>query len=306
MAGHPFSLEHVFGISMPQYYMEKYPHMAHMVHKHQPHLLPVDNYVEPPMAMYHPMKVYDHPKSGYPKPVHGATLEEIFGVHTIYHPAIKPAYHPPKPEYKPPKPEYHPPKPEYNPPKPEYHPPKPEYHPPKPEYHPPKPEYHPPKPEYHAPEPAYHPPKPAYHPPVHSKSLEDVFGLNPKIYATPVPSYESPPPLKYVTPAPLYEAPTTYKPKMPEYVEKPHPTYKSLPDPGFVLHYLPYQSYKPVHAETLAHPPPVPHHPHAAHMLVPGTHVLPDLLPHNPHPEVKSLHDPFRGARQKRSPQTKG
>jgi len=330
MAGHPFSLEAVFGIGMPMYYMKKYPHMAHMMH-HGHHLEhPIDNYVEPAKPAYKPVKVYDHPTSGYAKPAHGATLEEIFGVHTSYHSPKpeyhppKPAYHPPKPEYHPPKPEYHPPKPEYHPPKPEYHPlkpeyhppkpayhpPKPEYHPPKPEYHPPKPEYHPPKPEYHLPKPEYHPPKPEYHPTKpayhphppgygvpqpHGGSLEAVFGLAPT---------------SYVTPAPHYDVPTTYKPKMPDYMGH-HPHSKSLPphpDPGYVLHYLPYDNYQPVHQESIAHPPPVPHHPHAAHMLVPGTHVLPqpDLLPHNPHnahPEVKSL-DPFRGARKKRSPQS--
>eukprot|EP00090_Calanus_glacialis_P002870 TRINITY_DN12111_c0_g1_i5.p1 TRINITY_DN12111_c0_g1~~TRINITY_DN12111_c0_g1_i5.p1 ORF type:complete len:786 (-),score=129.26 TRINITY_DN12111_c0_g1_i5:897-3026(-) len=360
MAGHPFSLEAVFGIGMPMYYMTKYPHMAHMMHHGHHHDHPIDNYVEPTKPAYKPVKVYDHPTSGYAKPAHGATLEEIFGVKTAYHsptkPAYhapkpeyhppKPAYHPPKPEYHPPKPEYHPPKPAYHPPKPAYHPPKPAYHPPKPEYHPPKPEYHPPKPEYHPPKPEYHPPKPAYHPPKpayhphppgygvpqpHAGSLEAVFGLTPT---------------SYVTPAPHYDIPTTYKPKMPDYIEHHQPHSKGLPplhsDPGYVLHYLPYDNYQPVHQETIAHPPPVPHHPEAAHMLVPGTHVLPqptllphpelpphpsllpqqhnvrpphpnllpqpDLLPHNPHnahPHVKSLSfDPFRGARQKRSPQS--
>merc|ERR1712106_93592 len=273
MAGHPFSLEAVFGIGMPMYYMKKYPHMAHMMHHEHHH--PIDNYVEPAKPAYKPVKVYDHPTSGYAKPAHGASLEEIFGVHTAYH----------------------------SPPKPEYHPPKPAYHPPKPVYHPPKPEYHPPPPGYGVPQPhagsleavfglgptSYVTPQP------HAGSLEAVFGLGPT---------------SYVTPAPHYDVPTTYKPKMPDYIEH-HPHSKSLPpihDPGYVLHYLPYDNYQPVHKESIAHPPPVPHHPHAAHMLVPGTHVLPqpDLLPHNPHnahPEVKSL-DPFRGARKKRSPQS--
>merc|ERR1711892_1594321 len=94
MAGHPFSLEAVFGIGMPMYYMKKYPHMAHMMH-HGHHLdHPIDNYVEPAKPAYKPVKVYDHPTSGYAKPAHGATLEEIFGVHTTYHNPPKPEYHP--------------------------------------------------------------------------------------------------------------------------------------------------------------------------------------------------------------------
>merc|ERR1740123_301314 len=130
-AGHPFSLEQVFGIGMPGYYMKKYPHMAHMMH-HGHHLAhPVDNYVEPkpayhepkpayhePKPAYHPPKVYDHPKSGYNKPAHGASLEEIFGVHTAYHPHPKPAYHEPAPAYHPPEPAYHPPQPAYAAPQP--------------------------------------------------------------------------------------------------------------------------------------------------------------------------------------------
>ena len=78
-----------------------------------------------------------------------------------------------------------------------------------------------------------------------------------------------------------------------------------LHTPGYVMHYLPYDNYVPVHAETLANPPPVPHHPGAAHQLVPGTHILPETnflpLP-APHPEVRSL----RGARVRRSPQPQG
>merc|ERR1712154_390886 len=58
-------------------------------------------------------------------------------------------------------------------------------------------------------------------------------------------------------------------------------------DPGYVLHYLPYDNYQPVHPESLAHPAPVPHHPHAAHMLVPGTHVPPvPLLGVSPTPHL--------------------
>jgi len=387
MIGHPFSLEHIFALPMPKFYQEKYPHMAHLMNHIHEHEHKVEEYVEP-KPDYIPPKVYDHPVSGYPKPAHGASLEEIFGVHTRYHPAIvkpdyhppdpyemkkllppslnyiepephpkpeykapKPDYHPPKPEYHAPKPEYHPPKPEYHPPKPEfhlpkpeyhapkpdYHPPKPDYHPPKPDYHPPKPEYHPPKPdyhapkpeyhppkpefhlpkpEYHAPEPEYHPPKPEYHapkpeyhapkpeyhppkpeyhgkhgyaPPYNGGSLEEIFGLghhaHSEVYVTPRPSYQ----------VPDYH-PTTYKPKMPEYLNK---DIKSLPDPGYVLHYLPYEDYEPHHSESLAHPPPVVHHTGAAHILVPGTHPLPA------HPHVKSL-DPFHGARVKRSPTDSG
>ena len=94
---------------------------------------------------------------------------------------------------------------------------------------------------------------------------------------------------------------------MPEYVNK---DYKSLPDPGYVLHYLPYADYQPIHQESIDHPPPVPHHPGAAHILVPGTHPLPPHplppLPHHPdHPEVKSLAR-FHGARVKRSPTAAG
>ena len=325
MAGHPFSLEHVFGIPMPNYYMEKYPHMAQSIHHPDHHV--VDTYAEP-APFYDPPKVYDHPVSGYPKPEHGASLEEIFGVPTKYHPVVKPSYHEPehhiitvmhppelkyvepKPEYHAPKPEYHAPKPEYHAPKPEYHIPKPEYHAPKPEYHAPKPEYHAPKPEYHAPKPEYHVPKPEYHapkpeyhapepvyhesghgyaPPHNGGSLEEIFGIG----SHPLPSV-------YVTPKPDYY-PTTYKPKMPEYVNK---DYKSLPDPGYVLHYLPYDDYQPHHQKSIDHPPPVPHHPGAAHILVPGNHPLPppDLFPSplSAHPDVKSL-TLFRGARVKRS-----
>ena len=41
---HPFSLEAVFGIGVPKYYMKKYPHMVHIMHhghhdhqNHHPH-----------------------------------------------------------------------------------------------------------------------------------------------------------------------------------------------------------------------------------------------------------------------------
>ena len=59
---------------------------------------------------------------------------------------------------------------------------------------------------------------------------------------------------------------------MPEYKAK-HPHSKGLrplhSDPGYVLHYRPYDSYKTVHEKSIAHPPPVSHHPEAAHMLLP-------------------------------------
>ena len=254
MAGHPFSLEAVFNLDMPLYYMQKYPHMAHLMHHghhevhhpahHEVHhpvhhdIHPVHHAVHPvhhevhPVhhEVHHPAPAYKNPASGYAKPAHGASLEEIFGIHTAYHPAPKQAYHEPKPAY----------------------------HEPAPVYHEPAPVYHEPKPAYHEPAPVYHEPKPKYG----HGSLEAVFGLAPS---------------SYVTPVPHYDVPTTYKPKMPDYLHQ-HPHAKSLPaphDPGYVLHYLPYENYQPHHPETLAHPPPVPHHPHAAHMLVPGTHVPP-------------------------------
>jgi len=254
MAGHPFSLEAVFNLDMPLYYMQKYPHMAHLMHHghhevhhpahHEVHhpvhheVHPVHHAVHPvhhevhPVhhEVHHPAPAYKNPASGYAKPAHGASLEEIFGIHTAYHPAPKQAYHEPAPVY----------------------------HEPKPAYHEPAPVYHEPKPAYHEPAPVYHEPKPKYG----HGSLEAVFGLAPS---------------SYVTPVPHYDVPTTYKPKMPDYLHQ-HPHAKSLPaphDPGYVLHYLPYENYQPHHPETLAHPPPVPHHPHAAHMLVPGTHVPP-------------------------------
>ena len=402
MKGHPFSLEHVFGIEMPLYYQSKYPHMSHMLHHHvQGH---------DPVPVYVPEPDYNHPVSGYPKPKHGASLEEIFGVATKYG-APKPAYHAPEPAYHAPepkkeyilpevKPAYHAPEPAYHAPEPAYHAPEPAYHAPEPAYHAPEPAYHAPKPAYHAPEPAYHAPEPAYHapepdyhymmlmqPPVKhyiapkkpsykapksgygyeaphkGGSLEEIFGLGhhgpsyaapTPAYAPPAPAYHapkpsySPPKLDYLVPKPAYEAPkpayhpepayapptpsykpksgygyappndggsledvfgivkalpdrlyatprpdyhpTTYKPKMPDYLHKG--------DPGYVLHYLPYEDYKPHHPESIAHGPPVPHAPGAAHILVPGTHVLPELrMPHPPH--IKSLH---HGARSKRSP----
>ena len=256
MAGHPFSLEAVFNLDMPLYYMAKYPHMAKMMHHgHHEHHAPV----------YHAPE-YKNPASGYAKPAHGASLEEIFGVHTAYHPAVPVTVH----------------KPDYHPPKPAYHAPKPAYHAPEPAYHAPKPAYHSPKPEYHASKPGYHP-KPKYG----HGSLESIFGLGPVA----------------VTPAPHYDVPTTYKPKMPDYLHG-HPHAKSLPpahDPGYVLHYLPYDNYQPIHPETVAHPAPVPHHPHAAHMLVPGTHVPPAPHHHVPHgvvtpvPHHAAPHTPLLG-----------
>ena len=315
MAGHPFSLESVFNLGMPLYYMKKYPHMAHMMHHGHHGHHHVDHHVEhhPEPAYHAPKPTYHDPPTGYAKPTHGASLEEIFGIGSSYHPAPHPApaYHPPTPV-----PAYHPPEPAYHPPTPApaYHAPEPAYHPPEPAYHPPEPAYHPPTPApaYHAPEPAYHSPTPApYHPaptPTHHGSLEAVFGLTPR---------------GYVTPAPLYDLPTTYKPKMPDYLTGKVPHAKSLPppqDPGYVLHYLPYDNYQPHHPETLAHPPPVPHLPHAAHMLVPGTHVPPPLPaapilhPHAalegaasvpiPQPSFLPSLGSLRGARQKRSPQT--
>merc|ERR1719458_2373451 len=226
--------------------------------------------------------------------------------HHLAHPVDN--YVEPKPAYHEPKPAYHAPKPAYHEPKPAYHEPKPAYHEPKPAYHKPKPVYHEPAPAYHPPEPAYHPPQPAYAAP-QPKSLEAIFGLKPN----------------YVTPVPHYDIPTTYKPKMPDYVHQHHTKSHGLPllhhephphpgDPGYVMHYLPYDNYVPMHHETLEHPPPVAHHPGAAHLLVPGTHVLPagdflplpgplsSLPPHPGHPEVRSL----RGARRKRSPAPQG
>ena len=116
---------------------------------------------------------------------------------------------------------------------------------------------------------------------------------------------------------------------MPDYLTGKNPHAKSLPpphDPGYVLHYLPYDNYQPHHPESLAHPPPVPHLPHAAHMLVPGTHVPPPphtplLHPHSlvtpapllhPHavleagplPPQPSFLPALRGARKKRSGQS--
>ena len=301
MAGHPFSLEAVFNLDMPLFYMKKYPHMAHMMHH--------GHHVEHHAPVYHP-PAYKNPASGYAKPAHGASLEEIFGVHTAYHPSVpvtvhKPDYHPPKPAYHAPKPAYHAPEPAYHAPEPAYHAPEPAYHVPEPAYHAPEPAYHAPEPTYHAPEPAYHVPEPAYHAPkpeyhvsmpgYHPKpkyghgSLEAIFGVGPAGHH----------------PAPHYDVPTTYKPKMPDYLHG-HPHAKSLPpahDPGYVLHYLPYDDYQPVHPETLAHPAPVPHHPHAAHMLVPGTHVPPGphhlpMIPHGfvtPVPHHAPHHTPLLG-----------
>ena len=290
MAGHPFSLEAVFNLDMPLYYMEKYPHMAHMAH-HGHH------------DVHH---VVHHPKPTYHEP--------------------KPAYHQPKPAYHEPKPAYHEPKSAYHEPKPAYHVPKPAYHEPKPAYHIPEPAYHEPKPAYHAP--AYKDPATGYAKPAHGASLEEIFGVHTAYHPHPKPDYHHPEPsyhkpahgyhepkhgsleavfglapTSYVTPAPHYDVPTTYKPKMPDYLHQ-HPHAKSLPphhDPGYVLHYLPYDNYKPVHPETLAHPPPVPHHPHAAHMLVPGTHVPPPPhdIAHVPHgfvtPSPLHPHTPLLG-----------
>ena len=232
---------------------------------------------------------YKAPKKGYgyEAPHHGGSLEEIFGLGAGYGAPPAPAYAPPAPAYAPPAPAYHAPKPSYSPPKLDYLVPKPSYEAPKPAYHAPEPAYHAPEPAYHAPEPAYHaPPKPAYKPksgygyapPSHGGSLEDVFGivkeLPDRLYATPRPDYH----------------PTTYKPKMPDYLHHG--------DPGYTLHYLPYDDYVPHHAESIAHGPPVPHAPGAAHILVPGTHVLPELrMPHPPHVRSMQLH----GARVKRS-----
>ena len=318
MVGHPFSLEHVFHLSMPKYYEKKYPHMAHMLHDHaahhghhaavhhEPHH---DHHHAAPTPAYHPPpKKYDHPVSGYEKPKHGATLEEIFGVKTKYH-TPKPAYHPPVHmtklippalSYDTPKPAYHAPEPVYKEPVPAYHAPEPAYHAPKPAYKEPTPAYHAPKPAYKEPTPAYHAPKPThgYAPPHNGGSLEEIFGLKP---------HHAPLSDVYVTPRPDYH-PTTYKPKMPEYV---HKDYKSLPDPGYVMHYLPYENYQPVHPESLARPPPVPHHPGAAHILVPGAHPLPAIHAPPAHPDVRSLADhhhlPHHGAKRvKRSPPSPG
>ena len=374
MIGHPFSMEHVFKLSMPHYYMEKYPHMAHMMHHehhdphhghhalhkdphhehhdphhghhdphhahhdphHDVHHAPVllDSYKEP-APVYHPPKVYDHKTSGYPKPKHGASLEEIFGVHTRYAPAVvKPVYHAPephsmmslhppalkyaepKPEYHSPKPEYHAPKPDYHAPKPEYHPPKPEYHAPKPEYHPPKPEYHSLKPEYHAPKPEYHAPKPEYHAP------------KPEYHA-PKPEYHPPKP-EYHPPKPEYHPPHHdghgYPPphnggsleaifglghhghhEHPHHVPDYHPTTYKPKMPDYVnkeYKSLPQDPgyvlhYLPYEDYEPVHPESVAHPPPVPHH--PGAaHIL---VP-GTHPlpaQVRSL-GPLRGARVKRSP----
>merc|ERR1712001_463416 len=95
----------------------------HVVHEpHQPH------HVVPHSAKLIKAPAPVHKFSGYSKPPHGATLEEIFHLQGG-----------------------------------KYHAPEPAYHPPEPAYHPPEPAYHAPEPAYHAPEPAYHAPKPTYH-----------------------------------------------------------------------------------------------------------------------------------------------
>jgi len=226
---------------------------------------PVLDYIVPTKPSYKPVKT----GYGYEVPHHGGSLEEIFGLG--YNAPPKPAYHAPEPAYHAPTPAYHPPS---------------HMAPPKKDYIPPKPVYHEPEPVYHAPEPAYAPPKPAYKPksghgyapPHHGASLEEVFGLS-----------KSLPERTYITPRPDYN-PVTYKPKMPDYLHK---------DPGYVMHYLPYEDYTPHHPESLVHAPPVPHVAGAAHILVPGTHVLPELR--MPHPHVRSM-NLHHGARSKRSP----
>merc|ERR550532_3810968 len=130
------------------------PHHLEPHHPHQVAAVPV--LMVPPTAH---ASHYDHPVSGYPKPAHAGSLEEIFGLH-------KPAYHAPEPAY---------------------HAPEPAYHAPESAYHAPEPAYHTPEPAYHAPEPAYHAPALKYH-----GSLDAVFGLTPKSYVTPAPLYDLP------------------------------------------------------------------------------------------------------------------
>ena len=98
------------------------PHVPVAVAPLSPHV-PVHHPISHPV----PTKVYDNPKSGYPKPAYGGSLEDIFGVkHGYYTP--KPAYHAPEPAYHTSELGYHPPKPAYESPKPAYHEPNPEYH----------------------------------------------------------------------------------------------------------------------------------------------------------------------------------
>ena len=121
--GHPFSMEMVFGLPMPMYYMKKYRHML-------PHASPTPKYTptpvytpKKPVAAYkEPEPVYHDPATHYLPPQKGGLLEDVFGVASKYHspkPAIVPllgvTYKPepvykPEPAYKPakPTPVYHP------------------------------------------------------------------------------------------------------------------------------------------------------------------------------------------------------
>merc|ERR1719397_1695255 len=100
-------------------------HVAHPVHHELHHPYPVPHndvhHAHPhhavPHPVPHPVKIHVNPSTGYAKPTHGASLEEIFGLKTGYLSPAKPTYNPPAPAYHPPTPApvYHAPAPAYKP-----------------------------------------------------------------------------------------------------------------------------------------------------------------------------------------------
>eukprot|EP00094_Tigriopus_californicus_P006676 TCALIF_06428-PA protein Name:"Similar to PRR21 Putative proline-rich protein 21 (Homo sapiens)" AED:0.60 eAED:0.65 QI:0/-1/0/1/-1/1/1/0/1869 len=252
---------------------------------------PKPAYHEPKPEYHEPKPKYHEPKPEYHEPAYHAEEPKYHVPKPPSYPKVAPKYREPKPAYKEPAPEYHEPAPQYHEPKPQYHEPKPAYKEPAPQYHAPKPEYHEPKPAYKEPTPHYHEPQKSYHShsgyvtPKHGGSLEEIFGLDSK-YGHPKKDYNSPSQL-YITPRPDYKPPT-YKAKVEYHHPEPEyksPSYKAPPHHGYMIHYLPYEGYKPLHPNSHDHGPSIHD---SAHIVVPS-----------PHPRPPA----FLGRRHKRSAQ---